>query len=442
MTRGRWQTAQHLLYLNNKLVKVAQRKTKRLLVTMPPRHGKSSLCSQYFPAWFLGTYPDSSLLFVSYEASFAQSWGRKVRDLMMAYGPLLWGLRVSESTSAVAWWGIQGHDGQMMTAGAGGSITGKGADLLLIDDPVKSEADVRSQLSRDRMWEWYGSTVETRLNGPEAVIVLIMTRWHEDDLAGRLLKKMQEGGEQWEVVKLPALAEEGDPLGRPPGAPLWPEKYPLEFLLDRKRTLGAYAWSALYQQSPAPAEGGLFKREKFRYFEVRDDLFVLGGKRAKASDCWRFCTVDLAASLSRKADYTVVATWAVTPAKDLLLLDLVRVHMESPDIRGLLNSVYQRWQPGYIGIEDAFALSFIQEIRREGLPIQDLKADRDKWSRALPASARMDAGSIYFRANAPWLADFEEELLQFPNGAHDDQVDCLSYAVSELINRRGVKIWV
>ena len=232
-------------------------------------------------------------------------------------------------------WDLVGHAGGMVTAGVGGTITGRGADLLVIDDPHKSAEEAGSATYRERVWDWYRAVARTRLE-PGAGVVVVQTRWHEDDLAGRLLADAESEGDRWQVLSLPAIAEDNDPLGRSVGDPLWPERFPLDELVALKKSIGSHWWSALYQQRPQPLGGGIFRRDWFRYFRTTNDLYVLeqpGGDpvAVSAGECLRFCTVNLAVSVKTSADYTVVATWAETPNKDLLLLDRQRVRLEGPD---------------------------------------------------------------------------------------------------------------
>ena len=186
ISKGKWIPARHLLYTSKKLVDVSARRIKGLIVTEPPRHGKSELISKYFPAWYLGLFPDERIILTSYEADFAASWGRKARDIIEEYGEELFGIQVRQDSSAANRWGIQGYEGGMNTAGAGGPITGKGGNLIIIDDPFKNAEEANSKTIRDKVWEWYKSTLYTRLE-PNGVLVIIQTRWHEDDLVGRLL---------------------------------------------------------------------------------------------------------------------------------------------------------------------------------------------------------------------------------------------------------------
>lgn len=422
---------------------MAARRTKRLIVTEPPRHGKSELISRYFPAWYLGIFPDERIILTSYEADFAASWGRKARDTVEEFGGELFGIRVRQDSSAANRWDIEGHSGGMVTAGAGGPITGRGGNVIIIDDPFKNAEEANSKRIRDKVWEWYQSTLYTRLE-PGGAIIIVMTRWHEDDLVGRLLNPEYGEVEDWEIINLPAVAEEGDVLGREPGEALWPERYDLAELKRIKKTVGSYWWNALYQQKPSPAAGNKFKRAWFRYFEIDDEHVVLHTpgeeqerKRVPLNQCWCFQTCDPAASTKTSADYFVLATWLVTPNRDLLLRDIIRTRLEGPDQPKLFEQGYRRWNPKLQGVETKnMGLTLYQELRRKGLPVLDLKAETDKETRALPVMARMEAGTVYFLQGASWLGDYEDELLVFPNGEYDDQVDVTSYAGIIVAGRR------
>jgi hypothetical protein len=274
-SRGQWKLAPHLKLLNEKLLAVAEGRLRFLLVTMPPRHGKSELTSKYFPAWYLMRRPGRRILLASYEADFASQWGRKVRDLVEDLGPRHFGVEVRRDSSAADRWELAGHGGGMQTAGIGGALTGKGADVILIDDPVKNAEEANSQAIRDRNWDWYRAAAYTRLE-PDGAIVLVQTRWHESDLAGQVLAHAEESGEPWDVLNLPALSEgPGDPLGRPAGAALWPERFDVAALEGIRRAIGSYFFGALYMGSPRPAEGGTFKRSWLRYFGVEGELYRL-----------------------------------------------------------------------------------------------------------------------------------------------------------------------
>ena len=415
---------------------------------MPPRHGKSELTSKYFPAWYLGNFPDRRIIISSYEADFAASWGRKSRDVLEEWGSKLFGIKIRSDSSAGNRWDIENHDGGVNTAGVGGPIIGKGAHVLIIDDPVKNAEEANSKTMREKIWEWWKSTAYTRLE-PGGAVILIMTRWHEDDLAGRILAEMENGGESWKEVCLPALAEENDPIGRVPGEALFPERYNETAIQEIQKTIGGYWFSALYQQRPSPAEGKIFKRSWFRYFTIeiheKEKYYLLhtetGVKRIESNKCSIFQTCDPAATESEQSDYFVLSTWAMTPEKDLLLLDVFRERAETTKHEFIMKSQYQLWKPNFQGVENrTFGLNIIQGLKKTGLPIRPLKADSDKISRAWTVAARYEIGAVYHLLNAPWLADIEKELLDFPNGVHDDFVDTASYAGIEIVSGARVRI--
>lgn len=424
MSEGRWKPYRHLLLLNRKLVDVAAGRIKRLAVFMPPRHGKSELISRYFPAWYLGAFPDKRIILASYEADFAATWGRKARNILEEHGQQLFGVEVSRESSAASRWDLAGHEGGMVTAGVRGPITGRGAHVAIIDDPVKNDQEAHSQTHRDAVWDWYRATFSTRLQDNGAII-LVMTRWHEDDLAGRLLKAMGEGGEKWEVLKLPAIAEEDDPLGRQPGEPLCPELFPLPALESIRDRLGSYWWAALYQQRPAPPGGTVFKRAWFR---------IVDGP-PPGLNYVRFW--DLATSTRETADWTAGARVGVDQDGKLYIVDMVREKLEWPDTRRLIVATAQVDGRGTrIGVEKvAFQLAAWQDLMREpgllGHAVEPVPVDRDKVLRAQPWAARAEAGKVYL-VRGSWNADFLSEVEAFPHGQHDDQVDAVSGAVQML----------
>lgn len=457
-SHGQWIPARHLLMLSERIVDVAMGRCPRLIVTMPPRHGKSELISKYTPAWYLGNFPDKKVMLASYADTFAAHWGRRSREVMEEWGPRIFGAKVNAELRSGAQWELDrtspalrdlGEVGLMVTAGVGGGLTGKGANLLIIDDPVKNSEEAHSEKIRESHYDWWRSTARTRLQKGGGVI-LVMTRWHEDDLAGRMLRDSANGeGDHWELLNLPGLAEPGDHLGRNEGEALWPEMFDLENLEQTRKAMGTYWFTAMYQQRPAPLEGALFKKNNFRYYtktatmNPTDDgpeLHELatihkdsGDQVFDVSYGRKFCTVDVAASESAQADFTVVSTWVVTLDRDLLLWDRERVQFEGPDLAPLIRRVYAEQKPSLIGIERVgYGLTLIQELLREGLPIVRLEPDKDKVSRALPAAARLEEKRVFFPKHVSWLDEWESELLVFPNGAHDDQVDTLAYAALQL----------
>ncbi|WP_025692588.1 phage terminase large subunit [Paenibacillus zanthoxyli] len=430
----------HLDVLDDVLQKVSIGDLKRVIVTMPPRHGKSERVSKKFPAWHVGRNPSDEIIVASYSIDLSRGFSRIARDTLSAHSEVF-DTRIDPNNQSAEAWGIEGFRGGVTAAGVGGAITGKGARIAIIDDPVKNAEEANSSVIRDKIWDWYTSTLYTRLT-PDGRIIVVMTRWHEDDLVGRLLKKeaeeIKEGiheGERWTVINFPALAEEDDYLGRKHGEPLWPEYgFDERRMKQIKADVGSYVFGALYQQRPSAAQGSIFKRENFQYYREEElqgaKYFVLSsGKRFEKKDCWCFQTVDTANSVKTINDYFVVTTFWVTPAHDILIDDVYRTHIEGPEQKKLLKDLEYRHRPRFQAIEDkTFGTNLIQECKRDGMTVLPVKVDKDKVTRALPMSARYESGKVFHRSGAGWLEDFELELISFPRGAHDDQVDTVSMA--------------
>ena len=433
----------HLDALDRALQDVSEGKIRRLIVTMPPRHGKSERVSKKFPAWHVGRNPDDEIILASYSIDLARDHSRIARNTLESRQDVF-GITLDPDRKSAESWGVAGHRGGVVAAGVGGPITGRGAKIAIVDDPVKNAEEANSEVMREKIWEWYQSTLYTRLT-PDGRIIIVMTRWHEDDLVGRLLKKEREEiaegthmGERWTVINFPAIAEENDVLGRKPGEPLWPEfGFDLQRLEKIRQDVGSYVFNALYQQRPSAADGTIFKREHFRYFREEiignQPYFVLKKgdveRRYRKDSLWCFQTVDTANSEKTINDYFVVSTWYVTPEHDLLLYDVYRTHIEGPDQKPLMKQQFFRYRPLFQAIEDkTFGTNLIQELRREGMPVRPVKVDKDKVTRSLVIAARYEVGMVYHREGAPWLTDYEDELIAFPRGKHDDQVDTASQA--------------
>ncbi len=415
---------------------------------MPPRSGKSEMTSKFFPAWYLGTYPDNKVMFISYESTFATQFGGWARDLMDEYGKELFDIELKADKQAASNWGLKGHNGVMYSIGAGGAVVGKGGNLIIIDDPLKNDEEANSVLIREKLWNWYGTTLYTRQQ-PGASIVLISTRWHEDDLTGKLLKEEEKGGEKWEHICLPAIATEDEKpyplgMGRKPGEALWPEMWPLDKLNQMKTSgsMSSYMWASLYQQSPIPEGGGLFKTDWVNnFYERTNDWLVMksthGYGYCTVKDCWVFTTVDMANKVTDLSDNTVIATWMVTPNKDLLLINLYRDRLNYDEVYRCILKVYQDLKPSYIGIENTgVAIQMINELRNKGLPIRQLepqgKGKQNRANAPMGSVIRMEMLKVFFDEKAPYLKDIQAELLSFPKGRRDDFVDALSYACNEL----------
>ncbi|MDB5295094.1 MAG: sle1 [Phycisphaerales bacterium] len=254
LTDGRFTLPPHIRHLGRKLVDVALGRCPRLVISEPPRHAKSTLASHWFPAWYLSLFPANRVMLAGYEATFAAAWGRRVRNTIEAHGRTLGVGLSADSAAADAWETTAG--GGMRTAGVGGPFTGHGGNVLIVDDPIKNSEEANSQTIRDKVWDWWLSTARTRLE-PGGSILIVMTRWHEDDLVGRVLGQADDhpDGVPWEVLRLPALAEANDPIGRAPGEALWPDRYDAAALAAIRRDVGDYVWDALYQQAPPSLAG-------------------------------------------------------------------------------------------------------------------------------------------------------------------------------------------
>ena len=404
---------------------VAEKKSPRLMLFMPPRHGKSTLASIAFPAWHLGRHPDHEFISCSYSGSLAMGFSRKVRSLLRdpSYKTAFKTRLDPDSQSAEAW--LTTNGGGYVAAGVGGGITGKGAHVLVIDDPVKNREDAESANNREANWDWYTSTAYTRL-APGGGVLVILTRWHDDDLAGKLLSAAQEGGDEWTVVKYPAIAEENEEF-RSHGEALHPERYDVEALQRIQRAVGPRDWSALYQQNPVADDGDYFSRDMIQYFDPEDiDL-----DRMKF-----YCAWDLAIGKKDRNDYSVGMVVGIDEMEHIFVVDVVRGRFDGFELVEQILDMYETWRPSIVGIEKGhieMALGpFLEKrVRERGLYeayFKDLKTGRrDKEARARAIQGRMQQGMVHFPKNEVFTGPLIAELLRFPNGVHDDQVDALAW---------------
>jgi predicted phage terminase large subunit-like protein len=411
--------AHHRLLLEH-LEAVDAGEIPRLMIFMPPGSAKSTYASILFPPWFLGRNPQRSVIGASHAGDLAERFGRRVRNLVGSSDfKRVFGFGLSGDNAAAGRWETE-RGGEYYAVGVDASVTGRRADLGIIDDPVKGRAEADSLTIRDRIWDWYKSDFWPRLK-PGGRIVLIMTRWHEDDLAGRLIAEQESGGERWKVLSIAAEAKADDPLGRPLKAPLWPEWFRPEMFAEAKRDIRN--WSALYQQEPTPDSGDYFKQEWIRWYDTAppvDQMRIYG-----ASDY---------AVTAQGGDYTVHGIAGVDPSDDLYLLDLWRDQTAS-DVwveNGL--DLMERWRPIMWAEENA------QIEKGVGPFINKRQAERklffcyrkqfssalNKATKAQSIRGRMAMGKVYFPRRAPWATDLVSELLRFPAGKNDDQVDVLS----------------
>ena len=404
---------------------VAEKKSPRLMLFMPPRHGKSTLASIAFPAWHLGRHPDHEFISCSYSGSLAMGFSRKVRSLLRdpSFKTAFKTRLDPDSQSAEAWLTTSG--GGYVAAGVGGGITGKGAHVLVIDDPVKNREDAESQNNREANWDWYTSTAYTRL-APGGGVLVILTRWHDDDLAGKLLRAGSEGGDEWTVVKYPAIAEEDEEF-RATGDALHPERYDVESLQRIQRAVGPRDWSALYQQNPVADDGDYFSRSMIQYYDP-DDIDL---DRMKF-----YCAWDLAIGKKDRNDYSVGMVVGIDEMEHIYVVDVVRGRFDGFELVEQILDMYELWRPAIVGIEKGhieMALGpFLEKrVRERGLYeayFKDLKTGRrDKEARARAIQGRMQQGMVHFPRDEIFTGPLVAELLRFPNGVHDDQVDALAW---------------
>jgi predicted phage terminase large subunit-like protein len=425
-----FEPAAHHRLLLAKLEEVASGKTDRLAIFMPPGAAKSTYASVLFEPWYFAQHPSHCLIAASHTAELAEKWGRRVRNLIAEHGLIL-GVGLAPDSQAAGRWETD-IGGEYFAAGVGGAVAGRRADLVVIDDPIRSREDADSETIRDKTWDWYKSDLYTRLK-PGGRIVLIQTRWHEDDLAGRLMADMQAGGDTWDVISLPALAEEDDPLGRTIGQPLWPEWEDKENLDRKRRAVGPRDWSALYQQRPAPEDGDYFKKEWLKPYVVAPDsktMRVYGGS-------------DYAVTADG-GDYTVHAVVGIDPENRMYLLDLWRKQAASDVWIEAFCDLVLKWNPLGWAEEQGQIKSGVgpfidrrQRERRAYVFREQFPTRSDKAIRARSIQGRMALEGLYVPMSADWYPSLRSELLSFPAGKHDDQVDALGL-VGQLMNKMSL----
>lgn len=423
-----------------------------LMVFMPPQEGKSQRVSRRFVEWLLDHDPSLRIAIVSYGEELALRWGRDIK-LDIAQNPCrnpsgaekcdraCGGLHITlrpDVTASGRWETPQG--GGVYCVGVGGPLAGKPVDVLVIDDPVKDRAAAESKLIRESTWDWWESVAIPRMGG-KGRVVLITTRWHEEDLAGRILSRPSPL--KWRTLRMPAIADApDDPLGRAVGEELPSVRdRPRGFFHNLLANMSPYVFAGVYQQSPTAPEGNFFRRASFRYWRPMEpwpdgrERIWCEGQAVTLNDCWRFMTMDFAASSKNTADWTVASCWALTPAGDLILLDRVRERVPDHEHFAMAFPLMERWGADQIYVESNWwSKTFVTDARDAGVPVVPVLADTDKVTRAIPAAGRVHAGRVWFPAEADWLETWTNELAIFPQGAHDDQVDTLSYAARVLVH--------
>jgi predicted phage terminase large subunit-like protein len=419
--KSRFLTNWHLAVIAARLEAVRAGHIRRLMINLPPRHLKSLLASVAFPAWVLGHEPGAEVLCVSYAQELADKWSRDCRRIIASpWYRWLFPTRLAAARQAMAEFETTAG-GRRIAAGVGGVLTGRGADLIVIDDPLKPE-EALSDARRRAANEWYDHTLYSRLNDKaRSAIVLVMHRLHEDDLAGHVLAQ-----EDWEVVRFPAIAEADEthaletllrPLvfSRRRGEALHPAREPPAMLEAIRRTIGEYNFAGQYQQAPAPLGGGMVKPAWFKRYGPAE----LPAAFERVVQSW-----DSANKASELADFSVCTSWGIK-GPQLYLLDVLRARLDYPELKRAVRAEYARLGPDVVLIEDkASGTQLIQELVGEGMhAVARYRPQADKVMRMHAQTATIENGFVHLPQTAPWLAEYLRELAVFPNGRFDDQVD-------------------
>ena len=433
---------------------VAEGKSPRLMLLMPPRHGKSELASIRFPAWHLGHNPTHEIINVGYNLDLPMGFSRKVREVFRdpQYQAIFPDAQLDPDSQSVEKWNTT-KGGGFTAAGRGGGITGKGAHILIIDDPIKDQEEADSALVREKLWDWYQSTAYTRL-APGGGVLGIMTWWNESDWAGRIQQVMASGeGDRFEIIKYPAINEDGDeyllpddsivqilpgsdiPAGakmtRPHNTAIHPARYTTEAMLRIKRNLAAAGqkrvWNALYQQNPTPDDGVIFSKEMVQYF-------VHMPQRRNVT---RFQAWDFAITENQQSDYTVCVTGDQDEHNNIYIVDVFRFRSDDGNaiVEHMIDQIIA-WGPDFLGMEDGQIWKSLKSQfetrcaeRQVFQAYEVLQPLTDKIVRAGPLRGRMQLKKVFIRKDMPWTDPFVRELMVFPGGKHDDQVDAASWMV-------------
>lgn len=433
LSDGQWWSAPHLEVIAAAVVETVLT-GGRLIVTLPPRHGKSELIDVWTPVWFLDLFPERRVILSTYNDTFAAEWGEKVRDHIKA-NPDRLQVRLKGDTTAKNRWRTN-KGGTFYAVGVGSGITGRGGDLVIVDDPHKDWAEANSEVYRNRIWNWWLSTLYTRLE-PGAAVVVCLTRWHENDFVGRLLES--DTADDWRVINLPALAEGGDVLGRAEGEALWPERYDRERLLHTQKTLGPYVFGGMYQQHPSAPEGQILKRASWRWY------VTLPPGIEQWLGSW-----DMNFGEGAEPDYVVGQVWARKGANCYLAWE-TRGRWDFTETRKQVRRLASDWPQVTNWIVEAKANgpAIISDLRNEVAGLNGYSPKDSKVARAYAVAPILDAGNVFLQQDVTWdpmvpgtlpttPADLIDECAAFDSGLFDDQVDCTTQALLHLLGGSAI----
>ncbi|MBL4766294.1 MAG: phage terminase large subunit [Rhodobacteraceae bacterium] len=435
LDQSRYKDARHHRILAATLEQVEKGLIPRLIVVMPPRHGKSELVAKRFIPWFVGRDPYRQVAFATYNEEFSKDTGRDVKSIMESarYAQVFPGSRLRTKSAHVL---ETTEGGRTVFVGAGGALTGRGADLLVVDDPIKDAEEAESPTIREKRWEWFTKVAMTRLMTLNSAVVIVMTRWHEDDLVGRLTDPTNPcydkiEASKWKIIHLAAEALEDDPMGREVGVPLWPEKYNLEFLHAQKR-LNPRGYSALYQGLPTPEDGELFKREWIVYYRPEDLPPIETLSIYAASD-------HAIGTDKTRNDATVLVIVGVDNMGDIWVLDVWWERKDAMKVVEAMLSMIQKWRPITWWAERGHISKAIGPFLKKRMletqtfcNIEEVTPVANKVQRSQSLQGRMAMKKVRFPKNAHWTIGAIDELMKFPMGRHDDFVDALSWVGMKL----------
>lgn len=410
---------------------VTRGEKKRILISVAPRMGKSLMSSYLFPAWYLGQFPNRRIIMASHTGDMATGFGRKVRDLISTteFQDVFPGVGLKADSKAAGQWATSGG-GEYYAVGVGGALAGRGADLVVVDDPFSEQAVISGNTDVfEDAWTWFQSGPLQRLS-PTGAVVVIHTRWNKGDLIGKLLDQMTKNpdSEQWEVVEFPAILNEDTPEEKS----LWPERWPLKLLKQKKAVMAPFLWNAQYMQNPTGEVGALIKREWWQDWDKEDP-----------PDCeYVIMSIDAAQEAHNRADFNACQVWGVffkdpetgrgDPVANIILLDAWKKRMEYPELKKTMMVEYEKWEPDAFVIEKKSSGSVLfQEFRNAGLPVSEFTPGKgqDKIARVNSVSDIFESGLVWAPMGRRWAQEVVEECSDFPAGDHDDQVDAMTLAL-------------